>query len=570
MHWIKILLTLVFASTVVAEPTGRWAGSSTIPGWPPVFTVVDFDADGATLSMLQANLLDTPLGSFELDGETFSCTADILGTVYRFEGGGSSVLEGTVAGTDDGAQAGGSFAWTPHPPVATMKGAVSYSGTLSIGAVTSIGMVIDHARDASGRLHADISIPMQKLSGYPLEVKSESEGSAELVLAASGMPAVFTVPLKGETIDVVFSQGGFSSTMPMQLDADPQRSQSRPQDPKPPFPYESREVLVSHPDGHSLAGTLTVPPGAGPHPAAILISGSGPQDRNEEIMGHRPFLVLSDHLTRQGIAVLRFDDRGVGGSVVPDPASLRDVTTLDFASDTSVLVDHLRAQPGIDPDRIGLIGHSEGGIVAPLVADQRDDIAFVVLLAAPGRRGVELLPDQGAMLMKAAGVEQSVLDETVAQHALVLKMLVEGADRKTLREPMRTLSHMQVGAMGLDVEVTDQFVEDAIDQSSSPWITWFLAHDPAPVLARLDMPVYAINGELDLQVPAGTELALIEEVMRRSGGDLTARSYPGLNHLFQPATTGAVEEYATIEITMDPMVMAEMARWINERMATNE
>ena len=287
-------------------------------------------------------------------------------------------------------------------------------------------------------------------------------------------------------------------------------------------------------------------------------------------MGHRPFLVLSDHLTRQGIAVLRFDDRGVGGSVVPDPASLRDVTTLDFASDTSVLVDHLRAQPGIDPDRIGLIGHSEGGIVAPLVADQRDDIAFVVLLAAPGRRGVELLPDQGAMLMKAAGVEQSVLDETVAQHALVLKMLVEGADRKTLREPMRTLSHMQVDAMGLDVEVTDQFVEDAIEQSSNPWITWFLAHDPAPVLARLDMPVYAINGELDLQVPVETELAVIRDTMHRAGGDLTARSYPGLNHLFQPATTGAVEEYGAIEITMDPVVMAEMARWINERMATDE
>ena len=278
--------------------------------------------------------------------------------------------------------------------------------------------------------------------------------------------------------------------------------------------------------------------------------------------------MLSDHLTRNGIAVLRADDRGVGGSVMPDPGSLRNVTTKDLATDTSVLLDHLKTQPGIDTDRIGLVGHSEGGVIGPLIADQRDDVAFLVLMAGPARPGVELLPAQAAALMGAAGIDEAVIDEVIVQHGLVMRLIAEGASKKELREPLRALSILQTTAMQIDVEVDDAFVENALEQSTLPWLRWFLVHDPAPVLSRLDIPVYAISGSLDLQVPPATELLLIEQTMTDAGGDVTTKLYPGLNHLFQPATTGAVEEYSTIDITIDPQVLSDMSVWINERMGS--
>lgn len=566
LNAIMILLTM----SAHAAPEGRWAGPTSVPGWPTLFTVVEFHGQRGEVSMLQANLLQSLMETPKFGAEDFSFDLNAYGVVYSFSGSGKDILSGSVASAQDPSAAAGDFRWTPHPVVATMPGVRSYSGTLRIEGVASIDMVIDYAIGAGDRIHADISIPTQKLDSFPLEFMSKTADSAELVLASS-VPASITLPLSGDKITVGFEQGGFSAEIEMNRTADPVRAVRRPQDPTPPYPYESRDVLIQHPDGHSLAGTLTVPvDGNGPHPAVVLISGSGSQNRNQEIMGHRPFLVLSDHLTRQGIAVLRFDDRGVGGSVVPNQRMLLDDTSLDFASDVSLLVDHLKAQPGIDPDRIGLIGHSEGGIIAPIVADRRNDIAFVVLMAAPARSGLLLLPDQSAALMRASGIEESVIDEIVVVQGEVLRKVTEGASVDELREPIRRLSILQTQAMNIDVEIDDEFIENAVGSSTIPWFRWFLAHDPAPVLKRLDMPVYAINGSLDLQVPAGSELSLIEEVMVESDRDVTIRLYPGLNHLFQPATTGSVEEYARIETTLDPLVLRGMSDWINERMNRDE
>ena len=566
LNTVLMLLTMA----AVAAPQGRWAGPTSVPGWPTLFTVVEFHGQRGEVSMLQANLLQSLMESPKFGPEGFSFDLNAYGVVYRFDGSGEDILSGSVAPVQDPSTASGDFRWMPHPVVATMPGFRSYSGSLRIEGVASVDMVIDYAVGSDDRLHADISIPIQKLDSFPLEVRSKTADSAELVLASS-VPATITLPLGGEEITAGFKQGGFSAEIAMVRTAEPARTLRRPQDPTPPLPYELRDVLLQHPDGHSLAGTLTVPvDGEGPHPAVVLISGSGAQNRNEEIMGHRPFLVLSDHLTRQGIAVLRFDDRGVGGSVVPDQRMLLDDTSLDFASDVSLLVDHLKTQPGIDSDRIGLVGHSEGGIIAPIIADRRNDIAFVVLMAAPARSGLRLLPDQSAALMRASGIDESVIDAIVAEQTNVLRKVTEGASLKELREPIRRLSVLQTDAMNIDIEIDDEFIDNAIASTTIPWIRWFLAHDPAPVLKRLDMPVYAINGSLDLQVPASSELTLIQEVMVESDRDVTTRLYPGLNHLFQPATTGAVEEYAEIETTLDPQVLRDMSEWIRERMNRDE
>ncbi|MDG2200627.1 MAG: alpha/beta fold hydrolase [Phycisphaerales bacterium] len=569
MRTLLTLFILLITTQSHAAPQGRWAGSTTVAGWPTIFTVVEFSDSGGDISMLQTNLLEQPMTGFTSVGDTFNFDLEVQGKRYHFAGSGDDVLTGFVTLPPEQGTQPGTFRWTRYPPVASMAGAVSYSGTLEINGVASIDMVIEYARDAAGRIHADISIPTQKLIGYPMQVQSETTEEVALLLASTS-PALITLPFGEEAVLANFQQGGFKVDLPLVLDSDPVRFFKRPQDPQPPFPYESREVLVNHPAGHVLAGTLTVPRGPGPHPAVILITGSGLQDRNEEILGHRPFLVLSDHLTRNGIAVLRADDRGVGGSIMPDPGTLRNATTKDLATDTSVLLDHLKTQPGIDPDRIGLVGHSEGGVIGPLIADQRDDVAFLVLMAGPARPGAELLPDQAAALMRVAEVDEAVIAKVAAQHELVMRLIAEGATKKEIREPIRTLSILQLAAMEMDIEVDDTFVDNAVEQGTLPWLRWFLVHDPAPVLARLDMPVFAISGSLDLQVPPATELLLIERTMTDAGGDVTTKLYPGLNHLFQPATTGAVEEYSEIDITIDPQVLSDMSAWINERMDRDE
>jgi len=571
MLLLLIVIMLLRGRQAHAGLQGRWAGQTTVAGWPPIFTVVDFGASEGDVSMLPANMLRQPMTGLTFEGDSFTFDLDIQGRNHQFSGSGEEELSGTVTlpPAQGQEQKTGTFRWIPYPRVASMPGAVSYSGTLEIQGVTSLDMVIEYARDADGQVHADISIPIQNIDAYPLEVQSENKEEIKFLLASSA-PAVITLPIGGDVVFAVFEQGGLRLDLPLMLDRDPVRKIVRPQEPQPPFPYESREVLVDHPDGHVLAGTLTIPSQPGPHPAVILISGSGLQDRNEEILGHKPFLVLSDHLTRNGIAVLRADDRGIGGSVVPNPEELRKLTTKDLATDTSVLLDHLKTQPGIDPDRIGLVGHSEGGLIGPLIADQRDDIAFLVLMAGPARPGVELLPDQAAALMRAAGLEESTIDKVVTQHALVMRLIAEGATKKELREPLRSLSVLQTAAMQMDVEIDEAFMDNVLEQSTLPWLRWFLVHDPAPVLSRLDIPVFAISGSLDLQVPPETELLLIEQVMTDAGGDVTTKLYPGLNHLFQPATTGAVEEYSEIETTIDPQVLSEMSDWINRRMAREE
>jgi hypothetical protein len=343
---------------------------------------------------------------------------------------------------------------------------------------------------------------------------------------------------------------------------------ARPQEPEPPFPYRSEELTFRSGEV-TLAGTLTLPPGEGPFPAALLVTGSGPQNRDEEVFGHRPFLVLADHLTRAGIAVLRVDDRGVGGST----GSLATVTTADLVGDARAGVDYLRGRGEIDAERVGLIGHSEGGIIAPMVAVRGEDAAFVVMLAGPAVPGDELITLQLERIFRAAGVDDDKVQQIRAAQGELLAAIRAESGEEPVRAKLRELIRLQLEATSgtaPDEETLAATLEQNAD-IASPWFRFFLGHDPRPTLRKVDVPVLALFGELDLQVPADQNLPEARKALAESGsGDVTVESLPGLNHLFQPAQTGSPDEYYGIEETFSPIALRKITEWILARFAQPE
>jgi uncharacterized protein len=283
----------------------------------------------------------------------------------------------------------------------------------------------------------------------------------------------------------------------------------------------------------------------------VLITGSGPQNRDEELMGHKPFLVLADHLTRQGIAVLRYDDRGVGKST----GSFASATSEDFAGDAWAAWQKLSTRPDIDPKRIGLLGHSEGGLIAPMLAAAHPEIAFVVMLAGPGVTGEQIMLAQSAAIMKASGAPQAAIDANVSIQKQVFAILREETSTARIVE--------RLGAIPVG---TKEASAALVKQSSSPWLRFFAFYDPAPALAKVRCPVLALGGALDLQVLPDQNLPAIESTLKQGGNtDVTVVRMPGLNHLFQSAKTGLPAEYAQIEETMAPAALETITTWIRKR-----
>jgi uncharacterized protein len=326
----------------------------------------------------------------------------------------------------------------------------------------------------------------------------------------------------------------------------------RPQDPVPPYPYEEREVRFRNEEaGITLAGTLTTPAGSGPFPAVVLVTGSGTQNRNEEIMNHRPFLVLSDFLTRHGIAVLRFDDRGYP----PSEGDAVTATTRDFASDAWAAFNFLAAQPRIDQSIVGIAGHSEGGMIAPMVAAEHPEVAFVVLLAGTGYRGDDLLLQQSAALLRASGATEAQVGQSEAANRRIFDLVLGEPDDAKAEARIREI----LGQLGASKEATDAQVKAFL----SPWSRFFVAYDPTEALKRTRCPVLALGGTLDLQVPAKQNLDAIKRALW-DGGNKAVNIFllDGLNHLFQHAKTGLPQEYAQINETFAPEAMQTVADWI--------
>jgi pimeloyl-ACP methyl ester carboxylesterase len=344
----------------------------------------------------------------------------------------------------------------------------------------------------------------------------------------------------GKTITGTLSQG---ISQPLILKkTDRVGELNRPQEPKKPFPYAEEEVQYANAAaGIRLAGTLTRPSGQPPYPAAILISGSGAQDRDETILGHKPFLVLSDHLTRKGIAVLRADDRGVGGST----GSFATSTTSDFASDVLAGIQFLKGRKEIDARHIGLIGHSEGGAIAPIVAAQSADVALVVLLAASGLPGEDILYAQAAFIAKTSGASDALITAQQAAQQSYYAVLKSGEDAQTQRQKLRALGNPDPAAI------------------MSPWFRYFLASDPRPVIAKVKCPVLALIGSKDLQVSPRENLTAIASALKSGGNnDYKVVEIPNLNHLIQTSSTSLPGEYGTIEETMSPEVLELISKWI--------
>lgn len=364
-------------------------------------------------------------------------------------------------------------------------------------------------------------------------------------------------------VRVVFDQANRLAGLSVTPSQSPEAYGERPQTPAPPFPYVSKEVLYPNAAGGiEIGGTLTLPEGPGPHPVVLMITGSGPQDRDETLFGHKPFLVIADHLSRKGIAVLRVDDRGVG-KTTGNPAT---ATVEDHVTDAEAGVAFLKTQPEIDPKRIGLIGHSEGGVIAPVVAAKSSDIAFLVSLAGPAVSGAELNPMQVRALLEAGKAPATIVDEIVVGQENLMKLLVAGAPDKELQDAVKALAKVAVkltpGVDADDVEAQKATAREMLPLLS-PWFRSWAKLDPAPHLAKVQVPILIMIGEKDLQVPAIPNFAKAK-VALASNPKVRYEQLPGLNHLFQTATVGTMDEYVTISETFNPAALELMTTWLLE------
>ena len=346
----------------------------------------------------------------------------------------------------------------------------------------------------------------------------------------------------------------------------PERA-ARPQEPDEPLPYIVEDVLFANTEADvRLAGTLTLPHTQDPHPAVVLISGSGPQDRDETIFGHKPFLVLADHLTRNGIAVLRYDDRGVASST----GNFGIATLSDFADDARAALNFLRSRSDIDAKRIGLLGHSSGGITGPMAAlREPGKVAYLVLLAAPAMPGEQVLYQQDAAQAHAAGVDEAAIERSRKRKEEIFSVIKTEPDLASaavkLKRTMRAMDltpeeRAEIDAEGVDI---DALIASQIRQLNTRWYRSFLSYDPAGALERLEVPVLALIGERDLQVLASEHLHRIEAALKRGPCPRhVVREMPKLNHLFQTAETGLPSEYAQIEETFAPAALQFISDWI--------
>lgn len=362
-----------------------------------------------------------------------------------------------------------------------------------------------------------------------------------------------------------WKQGNFVSELVMEK-SEKAPEVKRPQTPKGPFPYAIKELMIPNKKADlELGATLTLPEGNGPFPTAILISGSGPQDRDESLMNHQPFWVIADYFSRNGIAVLRFDDRGVGEST----GNFSKATSEDFASDVHAIFKFLRKYPGVDPAKIGFVGHSEGGLIGPMVAAKQKKTAFVVMLAGPGITGKEIISTQTRAGGLAAGVDPGLVEANVKLSNLFMDIAIAEPNRSEAHEKMKTAFEDYTKTVDEEYkeefEIPESVLNQQISMMLSNWFRYFLAYDPVPALKKVRSPVLAVNGSKDVQVLPQENLEGIEAALKAGKtSSYDIKEFPELNHLFQHSKTGSPSEYVNIAETFSPEVLEYVANWIQK------
>lgn len=436
-----------------------------------------------------------------------------------------------------------------------------WNGVLKVQG-TQLRVVFNVTAD-NGELKSTMDSPDQGAKGIPTTATTFENSTLKITIINAGIE--YTGTLGDDNIIVgTFKQAGQSFPMNLTRGAIEKEVIARPQEPRKPYPYYSEDITFENKEAKiTLAGTLTLPKENGLFPVVILISGSGPQNRDEELLGHKPFLVLSDFLTRNGIAVLRYDDRGTAQS----EGDFKAATSADFATDVESAIEYLKTRKEIDKKQIGLIGHSEGGIIAPMVANKSKDVAFIVLLAGTGLPGDQILLSQQRLIGKASGVRDELLQENELINKKAFDVVKKSNSLEQLEDDLTNLLNKFL----VDNPITDipqgmssdDFVKLQITQVVNPWMQYFIKYDPSLALEKVKCPVLALGGEKDLQVPSKENLEAIKIALAKGGNKkVTIKELPNLNHLFQESITGTPNEYATIEQTFSPIALNEILKWI--------
>jgi pimeloyl-ACP methyl ester carboxylesterase len=451
------------------------------------------------------------------------------------------------------------FAQGPSGPAIQSPQAVAASdidgiwlGTLNVSTINL--RIAFHLTSTAAGLTATMDSLDQNAKGLPVAsvVREGSSLKMDVKIAQGQFTGEISKDL--QSISGTWSQGG--NKLPLLLsrvkDLSAVTEISRPQTPKRPLPYHEEEVSYANPaaSGVKLAGTLTIPSGKGPFPAVLLITGSGPQDRDETIFGHQPFFVLSDYLTRKGVAVLRVDDRGIAKST----GNFATATTADFATDAEAGIAFLKQRAGVDPKKIGLIGHSEGGVIAPMVAARNRDVAFIVMMAGSAVPGDQILTEQVRLISVASGFSGDKIAAATGRERDILDLLKSEKDPAAFERKLRER---------MSGKMSEGEIKAAIAQCEAPWFHYFVNYDPAPSLRKVSVPVLALNGQKDVQVSPQQNLPAIRKLLGEAGNkDFETAEIPGLNHLFQTSKIGAPAEYSQIEETIAPIALDKIATWV--------
>lgn len=428
----------------------------------------------------------------------------------------------------------------------------SWSGSIDVGAAKL--PLVFHISDTPAGLTATMDSPAQGAKGIPVDSVSCKGMTVRMVIVKLGV--TIEGMWRGDTMTTVFRQSGLE--LPLVLTRGAEAEVRRPQEPQPPYPYVCEEVsFPSAAAGLDMHGTLTIPEGDGPFAAVVLVTGSGTQNRDEELMGHKPFKVIADFLTRRGIAVLRYDDREWGRGYAG-------ATTADYASDALNAAAFLHRDPRMDPARVGIVGHSEGGTIAFMCAARCDSIAFVVSVAGMTIPGRECIVWQNGESLRRAGIPQQTVERYCSVIDAVFKRTADAGRELSAEEAAQAVEEAvaAAGAADMPQAMRAELVKSAT--GATAWFRFFVGYDPSADISRVRCDVLAMNGTRDCQVDAEANLGVLERC-KELAGHLTVRRYEGLNHLFQHCVTGLPDEYYNIEETFSAEALADMADWIVAR-----